>query len=561
MPKSAMRAITTLAFATLTGFVMISGAMATNAHADTDTITIASAGSPASAVGDLTVVADSTTPITSLNVHLLDTASTDVMDPAMTMSSQTITATGFESTWTVAAPIAEGTAPDGLALGDYTISVDATDAGTSVSNLNAGTLAFKDEPAITVAADPTAVSYDNKTATISGQVTILAPDGTTTPDANSTVSLTSSMGPPVPLTTDANGDYSTTVTPFDGDWVVVKVDATSTLALTESREITFTLRPDPVNLTARLSAKTVTYGSKVTVSGTVTYRPGDAGSSYVPLTGAPVVVFSAQHSSAPAAKGTTDGAGKFTITLPKAADSTWLVEAGGNPYLVPVTVQLPMSVNLPTIITGFHAKLNQFGQLSFNGCLSMKEAIAGARAFPSGMTIQYSIGRPTGPWRTLTRSIQSGSGCGTHGTSFHGTAAARVNYAYYRAVSPSRNVPGIGNLLPATSAKVLAWKYADRITSFSVSPHVVARGHKLTVKGQLQYFSSRWRSFGGQQILIVLRPKGSGTWFWIVKVKTHSDGRFSATFTDPVSATWSAVYEGNSRHLAVGAPQIYVRLR
>jgi hypothetical protein len=65
----------------------------------------------------------------------------------------------------------------------------------------------------------------------------------------------------------------------------------------------------------------------------------------------------------------------------------------------------------------------------------------------------------------------------------------------------------------------------------------------------------------GQLIWIVLRPKGDGTWYWIVKVHTNASGHFSATFTDPISATWAATFYGNGTHLECGSAEIYVRLK
>ncbi|HEX9031765.1 MAG TPA: hypothetical protein VF834_07940, partial [Streptosporangiaceae bacterium] len=53
-------------------------------------------------------------------------------------------------------------------------------------------------------------------------------------------------------------------------------------------------------------------------------------------------------------------------------------------------------------------------------------------------------------------------------------------------------------------------------------------------------------------------PKGSTMWFWIVKVLTNSTGHFTATFKDPVSATWSADYLGDSTHYASGGRLVYV---
>jgi hypothetical protein len=94
----------------------------------------------------------------------------------------------------------------------------------------------------------------------------------------------------------------------------------------------------------------------------------------------------------------------------------------------------------------------------------------------------------------------------------------------------------------------------------------VNAGGKLTIKGTLQYYQSGWRNYGGQKIWIFLHPKGSNsTWYWMVKVNTNSKGQFSATFKDPISATWQAVFEGNDSngvgHLAAGSAEVYVRLK
>jgi hypothetical protein len=59
-------------------------------------------------------------------------------------------------------------------------------------------------------------------------------------------------------------------------------------------------------------------------------------------------------------------------------------------------------------------------------------------------------------------------------------------------------------------------------------------------------------------VYVILRPKGSSTWYYIVSATTNSQGRFSATFTDPVTATWSAEFFGNSTHLATLAATAFV---
>jgi hypothetical protein len=86
----------------------------------------------------------------------------------------------------------------------------------------------------------------------------------------------------------------------------------------------------------------------------------------------------------------------------------------------------------------------------------------------------------------------------------------------------------------------------------------VAKNGKLTVQGALQFYNSGWQALGGQPVLIIFQFKGSSTWYYITQVKTAANGRFSATFTDPGSATWAAEYLGDSSHLATVSPMAYV---
>jgi len=51
-----------------------------------------------------------------------------------------------------------------------------------------------------------------------------------------------------------------------------------------------------------------------------------------------------------------------------------------------------------------------------------------------------------------------------------------------------------------------------------------------------------------------LLPRHSSTWYWIARVTTNAKGNFSSTFTDPVTAVWSAEYLGDkTRPASVGA--------
>jgi len=219
------------------------------------------------------------------------------------------------------------------------------------------------------------------------------------------------------------------------------------------------------------------------------------------------------------------------------------------------------AVKLPTVVSGFAATLNQDWRVSVHGCLALRDGAPGSVPSLAGLTIQDAAG-PNGPWRPLSGlAKQASTGCGHGGLAFSGVLPARLNYAYYRAsYAGGADKAGTG-YLGSVSGKVLAWKYGDRISSFAISKRTVAKGGKLTVSGQLRYYSGTWRNHAGQEVLIILRPQGRGTWYWIAKSRTDSAGKFSATFTDPVSATWSAEYTGNSTHLGAIAASKDVRLR
>ena len=110
----------------------------------------------------------------------------------------------------------------------------------------------------------------------------------------------------------------------------------------------------------------------------------------------------------------------------------------------------------------------------------------------------------------------------------------------------------------ASGKPVLLWKYVTRIIALHVSPGTVHKGGKLTVSGRLQTYNGGWRNFARQQIMVILKPKGSTIWYWMVKVNTNASGYFTSTFTDPVSATWSADYNGNATHFGSGGAVYYV---
>jgi hypothetical protein len=531
-----------------------------------DTITMTSPATVTALGGtggeQLTVTADSTTALVSMTVHLDDaTTGTDTLDPAMTPPAGG--AQPGTSTWTSGALTAPALPP-----GSYFITVDATDTGgASVTGVQDGTLPFQVIPRITPATGDTVLSYGNQHPVIAGTVSELAPGATqATPYAGQPLLLHDPVEGDVHLTTSAAGGYSVTLAhPVSGETITAMIVATPSVQGATSAPVTLTAQPSPVKLSAKLSATKVTYGATVTVSGTVGYASGH---TVVPLAGQRVRI--SGSGGKPAITATTDKAGHFTAALPpQAVSMDWTVLAGGSQFLTSAAVALPLTVELPTVITGFQATLNQFWQVSVRGCLGLAPDTPGFVPSLKGLVIQYSPG-PHGPWHALGAvPDQKSYLCGNDGRTFTAVLPARRNYAYYRAsfggnaIRPpggSSHDPATG-FLPSLSAAKLAWKYADRFTDFKVTPHTVHKGGKLTITGHLEsFFGGKWRNLVHQQVLIILKPQGSSTWFYIVKVSSGGEGLFSATFTDPVTATWSAEYLGDAKHLATVAPMVPVTL-
>jgi hypothetical protein len=533
--------------------------------ADTITIDPVVQVTPASSNGQageiLSVTADSTTPLTSMTVHLLGaTSDQDVLDLAMSAPANP-PASG-PSTWT-SPLVSQAGGSYNLQLGTYNVAADAADqGGASVSYQPAGTFAFQDTVSITPNPADLLITHDNPTPTISGTVSTLAPGATTAqPYADEQIMLEDSVLGDVPLTTNpTTGAYSYTFAhPQPGEIFGVVVQPTSSLAGGATVTGQFDAQTDPVALSAGLSATTVTYGGKVTVGGTLTYQPG---ASYEPLSHQTVRIYNGPGTTTPVATVTTSATGTFTATLPKEATSVrWVVQAGGpaaSQYLGSASLTLPMKVNLPTAVSGFGVALSVTGQLSFRGCLTLTAGVPGGVPSLSGLAMQYSAGSK-GPWRSLgSLPKQTAARCGNGGWKFSGTLGAKLNYAYYRAWYPGTTAAGTG-YLAAASGSVLQWKYEDRITGFSVSAKTVHTGGLLTVDGQLQYYSGKWLDYANQPVYIILRAPGRcANWCYLVVPSTNSGGRFSVTFADPQTATWSALFLGNSTHLATQAATSYV---
>jgi hypothetical protein len=568
MPPLTRPTIVYLLLAVMMGLAAAAFGPVTRAFAATDTVSAVYVGSQNTNEGALQITLDSDADISALAVHLLDSSATDVLDTAMTLKNEGPNSSGgYQSIWSIPTAITEGTPPAGIPVGDYTVTLDVTFTdSTTTSVANAGTFAFTAIPWITISATPTVVSYGHYNVTVSGNVTWVHPNGTVSADGPAQVTLSGSMVSGVTVATDANGDFSTDVVAPTGlgnysFWVDAWMPdgRGGTVA---SNTVTINSQVDPATITAALSAPTVTYGHTETFSGQVTYQdPGSTG--FTPAPSTTVYVYSAQMPYTPTAWGTTDANGHYSIQLPDITGTTWTAEVYDPMFSAP-TVSAPEAVNLPTSVTRFNASLNQYWQLSYSGCLT---TAVSSLTPPTGKGFQLQFaGSAKGPWYPVKAGFTANSHCDGTGLWFSGKTPAPVNFAYYRVAyggGTTAATPTSPGFLGTASGATLAWKYADRIVSFGVSPKVVAKNGKVTVKGQLQYYANAaWHNYGGQVVEIIFRQQGSSNWYWIVKVTTSSTGHFSAAV--PVAgignATWSAQFNGNSNHLATAAAGVNVRV-
>jgi len=531
-----------------------------------DTFTVVSAGASAGNPDQLTVVVDSPSTIAGLTAKFLISTGADAHDQALTQqSSETdpADAAQTQTTWTASIPAGAS----GLPLGNYVMDLLGTfaDSTTSYTSYNADAFSFDATSSVTLAAANTNLRYPITEAGLSGTVTLTNPDATADTDYTGvSVTIVSGGQEIQSLPVASDGTFSDPhYAPLTSESIVAEVIGYGVQS-SQSAPVALTVTSTSPALTLKVNPVTETYGKSVTVTGTLAYTPG---STAEPLAGQEIWIGTQQWDwGSPLVTGKTGTDGSFSITLPaQQLGATLFVGTLNLPGLTAVEKPLQLNVVNPTVISGFKATLDQYWTLSVSGCLGFPSGNTTQRFYhTSGLTVQYASSA-SGPWKNLfaINGNESAANCGTGGIKFTGSHVAAVNYAYYRVVYAGTK--GATSEAATNSNAVLAWRYADRIIGAKVSPTVVNAGGKLTITGTLQYYNSGWRNYSGQTISIDLRPKGSSTWYWLVRVKTNSKGQFIATFKDPISATWQAVFAGNNNngvgHLSAGSPQVYVRLK
>jgi hypothetical protein len=531
--------------------LLVSGALVTGADAQASGQISASASSPTTSVGQLSISFTAATPITSFTVHILTASGTDVLDLPEADFSMTSSSTGTDtasSTWTLSAAITTSQ----LLLGTYAITVDAADAGNdSVTGQPAGTLDYLIQPTVTLTASPAILGYASPSTTLSGTVTGLWPDGSTGPLAGQTVLVTNSEGQSQQTQTNASGDFTTSVDYADTFTASV---SGSTLASASSPPVAVTAVTTATALTASAAPAQVSYGQQVTVSGELSYEPGTTSQG---LAGMPVVVVAPGYPQLSIPVTGPGGAYSATFTATQSGpvlvyfNNSQYQESGSVPYLAPAEAETDqITVERQTSLTQFAATVAPSRIVSVHGCVGIADIPAGTADVPGTVTIQYSAST-AGPWHRLGTISQlnsaAGSTCGiaTVEASYAGSFTVKLARAYYRA---SFTPQASANLLGSVSAPVLAWKYSTQVESLKASARRVAKRGKLTISGQLLQDTKGWVAYGHQKLQIAYRKPNGKLWYSSVTVTTNSAGKFSATVTDSASAIWSVFYAGNATH-------------
>ncbi len=498
------------------------------ARASSGLITVTSASSPASSVGDLSIGLEATSTVSPASITAILYAA-GAATPALTVTGFTQTggpATGAgATTWTVESPIPSGSGPGELPLGSYRIEVKAADqGGDTTDDADAGVLAYLIQPTVTLTVSPAAYSYGQQ-VTISGTDTGLYPDGSEQPVEGQQIELDSQ--PYASATTAPDGSFSFSAQAGFGPLgallgagsVQAWAAPDATTAPAYSDYVPITVERDQARMTGTRTPNVVKSGGMVTFAGTVSYENG---STWQPLTGTTVNL---QISFAPLGAdtwdATTDQSGHYTFTvradLPEhytvdvgsnGLDTTWFYATAASFTVVPVDV--PVSVRLGARMTGS-------GRVQLTSCVAMSNPrsepvyLHAAAPLPT-MRIQYARSKP-GPWRTLATATRRGGGCRVV------TVRVPGRPDYYRTVTLADTAYKAG-----ASAAVRATPAAkSAITAFTAGPRKLRAGHRVKVTGRLTGTGTK----PGQTVVLYFRQAGSGRWRVLGRVRISGRRTFS----------------------------------
>jgi hypothetical protein len=532
---------------------------AASARAASGEIVVASAGSPASHVGELSIGLDATSTINA-------SALTAVLYPAGSTTAA-LTVTGFTQTsgpatgpgatvWTVTAPIPYGSGPGELPLGTYSIEVKASDqGGDSTDTTDAGTLAYLILPVVTLSVSPAAYSL-GQNVTLSGTDIGLYPDGSHQP-----------LGQQIDIdgtqtTTDPAGSFSETVRAgsdpagllLSGSRLSAQVAGSMTTAAATSNVVPVTNVKDPVRVTHTQTPGVVSAGGTVTIFGNASYQTG---SGWLPLTNVGVGILGSRGVGWGA---TTDSSGNYSVSgvavdvpsryglvLSGLKDAAWMSVGSMAVVIVPAGVRVADSIT---------ARMTTTGHVAIRACITINGGPVwwpAAAPLPA-VHVQYAAAA-AGPWRTLVSGAARFNG-GFGWRCLLATPRKPSRAVFYRTVSSADTAYTAGG-----SRKTQAVPVAKtRIPNFGVSPSKVRAGHQVKVAGHL---------LGGidtSKVEILFRPAGSDHWQIVRRLSLHTDSdttpytAFSAWIKMNRSGSFEARFAGGEFFRPCRSRIVFVRV-
>jgi hypothetical protein len=525
-------------------------------------ITVTSAGSPASHVGELSIGLEATAPIAPGSIYAKLYAP-HAKKAALKVTGFVLTGGSNNgpgvTTWTVKSPISMSK----LALGAYSITVHAADTdGDAVTKSRAGTLDFVIEPQISVSVSPSTYSYGNN-VTISGTDIGLYPNGKKLALAGQTVNVVPGYG----VATGPHGGYTATLQAGLGTGaalgsrrVQVQGVATKTIAAADSRKVHTTVVRDLVRVTGpTATAVNASYGGSWTVSGIAWYQATPT--IWLQFAGMPVsVVATGDWGKLPVPSGSAvtsssdSTVGQFSVALnnvqlPEQYTVGLAASVMRGPWFSPPaspTVVTIVPTGLPVTDT-LTATEDVHGQVYFDACIAVtnpKDApiyTAGLAAFPD-LDI-YANGT------SLVSGAPGSNGCFSPVVAAPGAGVSYQVKSYADPAYQAGSSPEVQATQPVKTS----------IRSFSVSPTRIRPGQRVRVNGVLYIGSAP--AGGGVRVQIVFQTHGRGSWREIASVTTNSSGKFSAHPVIRASGKLEVKYAGTASAFAGRSKVAYIGVR
>jgi len=520
--------------------------------------------------GDLTITVTSDYQLTDWTISLSGGTSTYTLDDFTDFHDQDTFAAGQPQTYVLPTADAQsvfGSAGIALPPGNYTATASAATAtdGTNTETLASpqtmtGSFGFLAQPTLTLSGPTFNTTQPNQSVTIQGQITgcstVACPSSWS--GTSATVADVTATGNPqwTGTTTDATGDFSVPgVTGIPGDKYSVSIPATPTRLA--AAPATTQDMPQYAQALIMATAANAPYG-KQTIKGKLTYQSGlqQVGSS----AGVKITATAGSHTLTT----TTSSGGAFRLTVPPiTGTTTWLLstqnDLSSTPFLAGTQSSVAATQLWPTAVTRFTAKVTPNPQqggalLDVSGCVVITISRPAPPSDPE-VEIEWR-GSRTAKWQGLGH-LSTGREPGCAGLAFSGSGTPEVLSAYYRAVV----IPDTTYATSASASTGRVWIHQTRFRPFTATPHVVASGQKVTIKGTLQYHAGKWRGLAHQRVAIIF-SHNKKNWLFLQNVRTNRNGAFSLTFRDVYkSGWWSANYQGNKTDVAVSAGISRVRVR